>query len=144
MKLADLKRLEVGTKLIMTYHAWGSGYLNVPREIVAKNTQWIKFSNGSYLYYPSAEDFQSNENGFSILQDKSREDFFREDIIRMITDKTLPVYDTQDLSTGLRTEPVEGVQYFIPYKLRNDLLDSYEGRKEKFELLRYEFIGGLK
>lgn len=81
--LAELKRtLKVGDRLTMIRHDWfpEGKLLNVPRYIVATNTQGIvlnedsKASDGSHLLWPKASRVQLNGNTFSIQLNPETQD----------------------------------------------------------------------
>lgn len=68
--LADFKRLGKGSKLQLV-HAEGMPshrFLNQVREIEKKQTNGVRFTGGSWLYYPSAKGFKV-ENDVVVIDD---------------------------------------------------------------------------
>lgn len=74
MKLADLKRIAVGTRLRLVYCLFGP----VPdhkqfREVskVQSNGIYFRKSDGqdSWLAFPKASEFRDNGDGFTVLED---------------------------------------------------------------------------
>lgn len=78
--LADFKRLPVGTKLKLHSASEGFGgtphrFLGVTREIEHKQTNAIRFTGGSWLYYPTADEF-SVQGDIVEITDKSAPGFY--------------------------------------------------------------------
>lgn len=72
MTLADLKRMEPGTKLVLVHSLLGPTHQ--PCTLHSKNTTCLMFkkegkNNLSYLWFPKASEFQSDANGFTIFED---------------------------------------------------------------------------
>lgn len=73
MKLADLKRLPVGTKLYLTQCLVGKVIPPALREVALVQTKAMAFKVAdkdrlSWLTFPKAKDFQPTENGFRIME----------------------------------------------------------------------------
>jgi hypothetical protein len=73
MKLADLKRLPLGTKLYLTNCLVGKVVPPAPRTVALVQTNAIAFKREdreelSWLTFPKAKDFQPTENGFRIME----------------------------------------------------------------------------
>lgn len=66
--IAELKRLPEGTKIKLVECIGIENHkgLNIIREIDKIQTNSLKFSGGSWLYFPKSKDFKSWENGFII------------------------------------------------------------------------------
>lgn len=71
--LADFKRLPVGTKMVLRSASDFGGrphrLLGVERVIDIKQTNAIRFSGGSWLYYPSAKGFSVDGDYIVITSD---------------------------------------------------------------------------
>ena len=70
MKLADLKRIPVGTKLRLVHCLMGP--CDKPREVLKVQTNAVVMltpeGKHSWLTLPKASDFRDDEDGFSILE----------------------------------------------------------------------------
>ena len=73
MKLADLKRLPVGTEMRLTFSLMGP--CDKARKIAKVSTTAIQFTGDgipdgrtSYLSFPKAADFKPTETGFEIYE----------------------------------------------------------------------------
>lgn len=68
--LADFKRLGKGSKMVLLHavDAPDHLFLNKVREVDIKQTNAVKFTGGSWLYYPKASGFKVN-NGIVIIDD---------------------------------------------------------------------------
>lgn len=69
MKLADLKRLPVGTKLRLVHNLIGPCDKKRTVKTVQGQSMCLLTEDGqeSWMRYPSAKDFIPQQNGFSIL-----------------------------------------------------------------------------
>lgn len=74
MKLADLKKLAVGTKLRVVHNLLGPCdkarvVARVQSNAVTFTGDGIKVGEVSWLYFPKARDFRDDGDGFTVLAD---------------------------------------------------------------------------
>lgn len=72
MKLADLKRLPIGTRLIQVHNLMGPCHKGRTLKKVQSNALLFEPDDKpgvlSYLHLPKASHFRSDENGFSVIE----------------------------------------------------------------------------
>jgi len=73
-KLSDFKKLWIGTTLMLIdSDSRNHKLLNIPRKIIIKQTNSIKFEGGSWLEYPKASECEFlNSDTIKINWDKER------------------------------------------------------------------------
>lgn len=142
INLAELKRLQVGSKLKLVKYYFGSHRsLGVIRAIKKKQSNAIIFDNGSWLYYPKAKEFKPTEKGFIVLEKKTLDTKTQDILIKQIENGEYTEQSNRETNNkhGAVARHKDKF-YFISNENINKVMEKAKTYEEYLELLEYELI----